>query len=463
MSATSPTHPLPVERVPVVVVGGGPSGLTAAANLATSTGDGVLVIEREAETGGIPRHSDHLGYGMRDLHRFIGGPAYARRLTALARDAGARLETEAQVTDWDGPRRLVITSPRGRRVVEADAVVLATGARERPRAARLIPGDRPDGVYTTGQLQNLVHLSHARVGSSAVVVGAELVSWSAVLTLREAGCATVAMTSTYPRGEAYAAFRAVGRLGLRVPVRTRTRVVRINGKHRVESVTVEHLDTRRRTTIPCDTVVTTGDWIPDNELARLGALDLDPGTRGPVVDSALRTTTAGVFAVGNLVHPVDTADAAALDGRHVASTVRTWLHQVESLCADAAACPARRGVPLGDPPARRTRSETTPGPAAAVDRHLPALPAGARGPGRRDDRRDPPAVARSPRPGLPGARVLGRRCETRRRGRHDRPRAVDPVAPTWPGRNPIAGASLTRCVCFTEVRMGILPSYGSGR
>lgn len=330
MSATSPTHPLPVERVPVVVVGGGPSGLTAAANLATSTGDGVLVIEREAETGGIPRHSDHLGYGMRDLHRFIGGPAYARRLTALARDAGARLETEAQVTDWDGPRRLVITSPRGRRVVEADAVVLATGARERPRAARLIPGDRPDGVYTTGQLQNLVHLSHARVGSSAVVVGAELVSWSAVLTLREAGCATVAMTSTYPRGEAYAAFRAVGRLGLRVPVRTRTRVVRINGKHRVESVTVEHLDTRRRTTIPCDTVVTTGDWIPDNELARLGALDLDPGTRGPVVDSALRTTTAGVFAVGNLVHPVDTADAAALDGRHVASTVRTWLHQVEA-------------------------------------------------------------------------------------------------------------------------------------
>ena len=89
--------------------------------------------------------------------------------------------------------------------------MLATGARERPRPARLIPGDRPDGVYTTGQLQNLVHLHRAEVGSRAVVVGAELVSWSAVMTLREAGCATVAMISTYAHSEAYAAFRIPGR------------------------------------------------------------------------------------------------------------------------------------------------------------------------------------------------------------------------------------------------------------
>ncbi|MCW2837142.1 MAG: bedA, partial [Marmoricola sp.] len=122
----------PVEKVAVAVVGGGPAGLTAAASLAPGVGGDVLVIEREAQTGGIPRHSDHLGYGIRDLRRFIGGPAYARRLTAMARDAGAVLETEAMVTGWSGTRRLQVTSPLGRRVVEADAVVLATGARERP-------------------------------------------------------------------------------------------------------------------------------------------------------------------------------------------------------------------------------------------------------------------------------------------------------------------------------------------
>jgi thioredoxin reductase len=332
------------EHVAVAVIGGGPAGLTAAAELAPHVDGEVRVIEREIDTGGIPRHSDHPGYGIRDLKRFISGPAYARRLTEMAKDAGAVLETSAMVTGWADDRTLEITSPAGRRHLSADAVVLATGARERPRPARLIPGDRPDGVYTTGQLQNLVHLHHAKVGASAVVIGAELVSYSAVITLREAGCRTVLMTTTYPAAESYTAFRAVGRLALHVPVATRTRVTRINGKGRVESVEIENLDTGHRETVACDTVITTGDWIPDNELARSAGLAIDPATRGPRVDSALRTSTAGVFAAGNLLHPVDTADVAALDGQHVAAQVQRWLrtHDVP-----------RPGVRLlADPPLR---------------------------------------------------------------------------------------------------------------
>jgi thioredoxin reductase len=318
---------LPIHKVRVLIVGGGPSGLTAAAELAATLGASVHVVDREVETGGIPRHSDHLGYGIRDLRRFMSGPAYARRLTTAAKDAGATLETEAQVTGWAGARRLLVTSPRGRRTIEAESIILATGARERPRPARRIPGDRPDGVYTTGQLQNLVHLHHAGVGTRAVVVGAELVSFSAVMTLREADCRTVAMTSAYGRPESYAAFRAFGRFALRVPVLSRTRVVLINGKIRVESVLVENLDTKQRRLIECDTVITTGDWIPDHELVRSGGLDLDRATLGPVVDTALRTSAPGVFAIGNLVHPVDTADSAALDGRHVAAAVNQFIDQ----------------------------------------------------------------------------------------------------------------------------------------
>ncbi len=314
------------------------------------------MLEREAETGGIPRHSDHLGYGIRDLRRVVTGPAYARRLTASARDAGATLETRAMVTGWAGERRLEVTSPRGRRVVQADAVVLATGARERPRPARLIPGDRPEGVYTTGQLQNLVHLQHAAVGSRAVVVGAELVSWSAVLTLREAGCPVAALVSRHPRAEAYAAFTMLGRSVLRTPVVTGSRVVRIDGRERVRSVEVEQIGTGRRRTIECDTVITSGDWVPDHELARLGGLDLDAATRGPVVDAALGTSVPGVFAVGNLVHPVDTADGAALDGRHVAGAVTTWLDQgsggwsAPDLLSVTAAAPLRWVTPQRVPP-----------------------------------------------------------------------------------------------------------------
>ncbi len=313
--------------VDVVIVGAGPAGLTAARELARDRS--VLVLDREGEAGGIPRHSDHLGYGVRDLRRVTSGPAYARMLVDAALSAGAEVRTESMVTGWAGERSLEVTSPLGRTVVEADAVVLATGARERPRSARLVPGDRPAGVLTTGQLQNLVHLQHRSPGTRAVVVGAELVSWSAVLTLREAGCTTVLMTTEHEKGESYAAFRAPARAALRTPVATSTRVVRIVGRDRVEGVEVEDAVGARRV-VDCDTVVFTGGWIPDHELVRLAGIDLDPATLGPRVDSSLRTSRPGVFGAGNLLHPVDTADVAALDGRFVASSVRRWLDTGEA-------------------------------------------------------------------------------------------------------------------------------------
>ena len=317
--------PLAIAHPEVLVVGGGPAGLTAAAALARTTRGEVLVLDREQNAGGIPRHSDHPGYGIRDLGRFLAGPAYARRLVDAARAAGVTIRTRAMVTGWTPDGAAEVTTPQGRIRVQAKATILATGARERPRPARLVPGDRPDGVYTTGQLQNLVHLHHGTPGSRAVVVGAELVSWSAVLTLRRSGCRTVLMTTEHSSPESYAAFATAGRLALRTPVATRTRVVDLIGKGRLEAVVIENVDTSARRTIAGDAVVFTGDWIPDHELVRLAGIDIDPHTLGPTVDTALRTSRPGVFAAGNLVHPVDTADVAALDGRHVATQVAAYL------------------------------------------------------------------------------------------------------------------------------------------
>ncbi|MGA5533939.1 NAD(P)/FAD-dependent oxidoreductase [Mycolicibacterium nivoides] len=310
----------------VAIIGGGPAGLTAAAELARDSSLNVVVLERESEAGGIPRHSDHPGYGIRDMKTFIGGPAYARRLVREATAAGAAIRTATMVTGWAGDRSLELTSPDGRERLDARAVILATGARERARPARMIPGDRPGGIYTTGQLQNTVHLQHGSVGKRAVIVGAELVSYSAVLTLKHAGCETALMTSEYPSPESYAMFNIAGRTPLmNVEVATTTRVTRIIGKGVVVGVEVENTRTGQRRIVACDTVVFTGDWIPDHELARSAGLDMDPSSLGPVVDTALRTSREGVFAIGNLLHPVDTADIAALDGRHVAAQVRRYL------------------------------------------------------------------------------------------------------------------------------------------
>ena len=317
---------LPTEiSTEVAIIGAGPAGLSAASRLAGTHHRRVLVLDREQSAGGIPRHSDHIGYGIRDLRSFISGPVYARRLTQRAEDAGARIVTRAMVTAIRPDNSLDVTTPDGLQRITADAVVLATGARERPRPARLIPGDRPAGVYTTGHLQNIVHLHHGTVGKRAVVVGAELVSWSAVMTLRHAGAQTVLMTTEYGSPESYGLFNIGGKAMFRVPIATRTRLTRIIGRPRVEAVEIENLDSGERRIIDCDTVVLTGDWIPDHELARSAGIELDPATKGPLVDTSLHTSRPGVFSAGNVLHPVDTADIAALDGTFVADAVDRYL------------------------------------------------------------------------------------------------------------------------------------------
>jgi thioredoxin reductase len=314
-----------VDQVEVLIVGGGPAGLTAAAELRRLGVASVLVVERERDAGGIPRHAAHQGFGLRDLHRPVSGPEYARRLTERAHRAGAELRPGTQVTGWQAGGALQLTGPSGRSSVQATAVVLATGCRERPRSARLIPGSRPQGVLTTGMLQQLVALQGERVGARAVVVGAEHVSYSALETLARGGARTVAMSTELAHHQSFgiAALAAALRFGVRL--RTRTALSAIMGRERVEAVQFTDLDTGAVETVQCDTVVLTADWIPDHELAVGARVLLDCGTRGPAVDGALRTSRPGVFAAGNVLHGAEPADVAALTGRDVAAGVTAYL------------------------------------------------------------------------------------------------------------------------------------------
>ena len=305
-----------------VVIGGGPSGLAAASELRSLGIGPVTVIEREREAGGIPRHSDHTGFGLRDLRKVLSGPRYAERYRELADELAVEVLTETMVTSWEGERGLKLTGPKGRWELEPPAVVLATGCRERPRSARLVPGSRPTGVMTTSTLQQLVHLRGQRVGRRAVIVGAEHVSFSAVATLAHAGASVAGLVTELPKHQSLGAFRAGAAVRYRAPVWSRTRLSAIHGAERVESVELTELESGSRRNVECDLVIFTADWIPDHELAVMAGCDLDSGSLGPLVDQALRTTTPGVFAAGNLLHPAETADICALDGRHVAAR---WL------------------------------------------------------------------------------------------------------------------------------------------
>ena len=306
----------------MLVVGGGPAGLAAAVELRRHLAT-VAVVEREPSLGGIPRHTRHSGYGVRDLHRVMSGPEYAGRYAALAERAGVELHVSTTATDWSGDGGIVTTSPAGIVRWAPRAVLLATGCRERPRAARLVPGDRPGGVLTTGSLQQFADLFHLPVGHRAVVIGAEHVSFSAVHTLTAHGVSVAAVVTDQPRPQTYAVLRTLTAGRHRVPVHSSTDVVAVHGTDRVSAVELADRRSGARWSIPCDTVVFTGDWVPDHELARRRPVGM-AGPR-PSVDQWLRTSSPGLFAAGNLVHAAETADVAALGGGQAARSIARYL------------------------------------------------------------------------------------------------------------------------------------------
>jgi len=301
----------------------------------------VLVAERESEAGGIPRMCGHIGFGISDLHRVLTGPNYARKYREIAARAGINIRTSTTITGWDDdlgsaiPGRsyvLNFTSPKGIGNIEAKAVLLATGVRERPRSARLIPGYRPQGIFTTGSLQRFVYEHDLPVGKKAVIIGAERVSLSVVLTLMHAGVRVVNMITELPHHQLYLPVFLPAKilfadLLARVPILTNNRVTNILGRKRVEGVEVTDIASGKSRVIECDTVVFTGDWIPENELARRGHVNIHKPTLGPQVDARLHTSQPGIFAAGNLLRGVETADWAAFEGRTAAQSIAHYLEK----------------------------------------------------------------------------------------------------------------------------------------
>lgn len=325
----------------VLVVGAGPAGLAAAIGLKRLGVKEVLVVDREPEAGGMPRFCRHWGFGIFDLHRLFTGPGYARHYVKNAQRQGVEIRTQTTVIDWTGDRNCVVTSPAGLQEIQPQAVLLATGCRERPRAARWIAGDRPCGIFTTGSLQDFVHMLHSPVGKRAVVVGAEPVSMSALLTLAKANCKVEAILTDQPCHQVRGLYRPakylLADLWQRSPILIDSAIHRILGRRRVEAVEIKDRKTGVLRTVPCDTVVFTGDWIPDHELARRSGIDMNSHTLGPVVDTQLTTSHPGLFAAGNLLRGAETSDYAAREGAFAAGTIHRYLRD---------ALPLRQPIPI---------------------------------------------------------------------------------------------------------------------
>lgn len=317
-----------LRTVDVVVVGAGPAGLTAGAALARD-GVRVVVLDRESEPGGLPAQCTHAGFGLWRYRRLLRGRDFAARLAAEADAAGVSVELETTVLAVQPDRSVVATSPRGVVRYHASAVLLATGCRERTRAARFVAGSRPAGVFLTGMVQRLETFLDLLPGSTAVIVGSDDPGLVAAAELRRRGCRVAAVIEERPYRLGYWVNELWSLRRWGIPLLTGYRVCRILGEERVTGLEVEAWCRSERSgtpmTIACDAVVFSGEFVPEVTLAKQLELPLDPATGGPIVDQWFETEQEGIFACGNLVHAADSADQAASDGVRAAQGILRFL------------------------------------------------------------------------------------------------------------------------------------------
>jgi thioredoxin reductase len=255
-----------MESHDVIIVGGGPTGLSAAHRLADLGIRDVVVLEREAMAGGIPRHCGHLGFGWQSHKRLWTGPRFAAELRKSTKGLDVRTATTVLELLKDGQLR--IQTPSGLGEMTAKHILVATGTRETPRSARLVGGSRPQGVMNTGALQQHVYLHHNKPFARPVIIGSELVSFSVLLTCRHLGIRPVAMLEENLHISAPRPGDLIARFVFGVPVRTSTKLIAIEGRKNVEAVEIERRGKRER--IICDGVIFTGQFRPETALIPTG-------------------------------------------------------------------------------------------------------------------------------------------------------------------------------------------------
>lgn len=302
----------------VLIVGSGPAGLGAAERLAAA-GLAVTVAERQPHPGGMPPTCGHSPFGWREFRRILSGRAYADRLVQAAERAGARLRLGVSVTGIDAQGRVTLVSDAGVETLHPARILLATGAREASRAERLLPGERPLGVLTTGALQDLWFRRRARPFRAPVILGSELVAMSAILTCRAAGAAPLALLEPLADLTARAPFRWLPK-ALGLPVHRGAVVTDLIARDgRLAALRYRSGLAERE--IACDGLVLTGAFRPEAGMARMAGLAIDPGTLGPAVDGWGRTSNPAVFAAGNVLRGVETAGWCWDEGRRVAGAI----------------------------------------------------------------------------------------------------------------------------------------------
>ena len=299
----------------IVIVGGGPAGLAAAVSAKKAGTDSILIIERDKELGGILNQCIHNGFGLHTFKEELTGPEYAYRFIEQVYDLGIEYKLDTMVMDISHDK--VVTAmnrTEGMFQIQAGAVILAMGCRERPRGALNIPGYRPAGIYSAGTAQRLVNMEGYMPGREVVILGSGDIGliMARRMTFEGATVKVVAELMPFSGGLKRNIVQCLDDYG--IPLKLSHTVVDIEGKERVKAVTIAEVGpdmkpipgTEERYT--CDTLLLSTGLIPENELSRGAGVEMNAVTSGPVVNEILETSIPGVFACGNVLHVHDLVD-----------------------------------------------------------------------------------------------------------------------------------------------------------
>lgn len=320
-------------RCDVVIIGGGPAGLAAAVALHDMGVRDILILEREASLGGILRQCIHDGFGLTRFGETLSGPEYAQRYMDMVHERHIPYRLNASVISLTADRCVTVVSREGLEHIQAQAVVLAMGCRERTRGAVGIPGERPAGVFTAGVAQAYINLYNRMVGKEIVILGSGDIGMIMArrLTLEGAHVQAVFEIQPVPSGLERNIEQCLNDYD--IPLYLSHTITAIHGHERVTGVTVSQVDEQLRP-IPgtekdyaCDTVILSVGLIPENELSLEAGVELDGRTRGAKVDEHFQTGQAGIFAAGNVLHVHDLVDYVSQEAEALAEGVARYLQE----------------------------------------------------------------------------------------------------------------------------------------
>ena len=320
----------------IVIIGGGPAGLAAAVSAKNNGIDDILILERDKELGGILNQCIHNGFGLHTFKEELTGPEYAGRFISQVKDLGIEYKLNTMVMDISHEK--VVTAMNredGLFEIQAKAVILAMGCRERSRGALNIPGYRPAGIFSAGTAQRLVNIEGYMPGRRVVILGSGDIGliMARRMTLEGAKVLAVAELMPYSGGLKRNIVQCLNDFD--IPLYLSHTVVDIQGKERVEGITIAEVGPDRKP-IPgteihydCDTLLLSCGLLPENELSKTAGVDLSPITSGPVVNDSLETNIPGVFACGNVLHVHDLVDFVSQEATNAGKNAAKYIKEGE--------------------------------------------------------------------------------------------------------------------------------------